>query len=136
MASGQWLVTSRSAGSLSSYCHLDRSDAFRLRKASRSGEARCLAAPSSPRSLCEGGALIKMKVQAYVFIDTENPGPKRAVKLVRKIPGVVRADALLGVPDVIALVEGDDIAKMDAVIDQIAEIDGVLDTESEVVRWV
>jgi DNA-binding Lrp family transcriptional regulator len=77
-----------------------------------------------------------MKVQAYVFIDTENPGPKRAVKLVRKIPGVVRADALLGVPDVIALVEGDDIAKMDAVIDQIAEIDGVLDTESEVVRWV
>jgi DNA-binding Lrp family transcriptional regulator len=77
-----------------------------------------------------------MMVQAYVFIDTENPGPKRVVELVRKIPGVVRADALLGVPDVIALVEGDDIAKMDAVIDRIAEIDGVLDTESKVVRWV
>jgi len=30
---------------------------------------------------------------------------------VRKIPGVVRADALLGAPDVIAIVEGDDIAK-------------------------
>jgi len=70
-----------------------------------------------------------MKMQVYVFIDTANPGPKRIVGEVRKIPGVVRADALFGVPDVIALVEGDDIANMDAVIDRIVEIDGVLDTE-------
>jgi len=48
----------------------------------------------------------------------------------------VRADALFGVPDIIALVEGDHIAEMDAVIDWIAELDGVLDTESKVVRWV
>jgi hypothetical protein len=58
-----------------------------------------------------------MKVQAYVFIDTEKPGPKKIAVEVRKIAGVVRADALFGLPDVIALVEGDDIAKMDAVID-------------------
>jgi DNA-binding Lrp family transcriptional regulator len=77
-----------------------------------------------------------MKCQAYVFIDTKNPGPKRIVGEVRKIRGVVRADALFGVPDIIALVEGDDIARMDAVIDQIAELEGVLDTESKVVRWV
>ncbi len=77
-----------------------------------------------------------MKLQAYVFIDTENPGPKRIVGEVRKIPGVVRADALFGVPDIIAIVEGDDVAKMDAVIDQIVEIEGVLDTESKVIRWV
>jgi len=77
-----------------------------------------------------------MRVQAYVFIDTENPGPKRIVVEVRKIQGVVRADALFGVPDIIALVEGNDIAEMDAVIDWIAELDGVLDTESKVVRWV
>jgi DNA-binding Lrp family transcriptional regulator len=76
------------------------------------------------------------KVQAYVFVDTINPGPKRVVKEIRKLDGVVRADALLGVPDVIALVEGDDIASMDAVIDRIAELDGVLDTESKVLRWV
>jgi len=37
-----------------------------------------------------------MKVQAYVFIDTENPGPKRIVGDVCNIPGVVRADALFG----------------------------------------
>lgn len=75
-----------------------------------------------------------MKIQAYVFIDTENPGPKRIVKDVRKIPGVVRADALFGLPDIVALVEGDDIAAMDAVIDRIAELDGVIDTESKVLR--
>ena len=77
-----------------------------------------------------------MKVEAYVFIDTENPGPKRIVAEVRKIVGVVRADALFGTPDVIAIVEGDDIAKMDSVIDQIAELSGVRDTDSKVVRWV
>ena len=77
-----------------------------------------------------------MKVEAYVFIDTENPGPKRIVGEVRKISGVVRANALFGVPNIVAIVEGDDVAKMDAVIDRIAEIKGVLDTESKVVRWV
>jgi len=77
-----------------------------------------------------------MKVQAYVFIDTENPGPKRIVAEVRKIAGVVRADALFGTPDVIAIVEGEDIAKMDAVIDQIAGLSGVRDTDSKVIRWV
>ena len=77
-----------------------------------------------------------MKVQAYVFIDTENPGPKRIVGEVRKIAGVVRADALFGTPEVIAIVEGDDVATMDAVIDQIAELSGIRDTDSKVIRWV
>jgi DNA-binding Lrp family transcriptional regulator len=77
-----------------------------------------------------------MKFQAYVFVDTKNPGPKHIVGKVRKIPGVVRADALFGVPDIIALGEGKDIAKMDFVIDQIAALKGVPDTESKVVRWV
>ena len=76
------------------------------------------------------------KVWAYVFVDTENPGPKRVVREIRKLEGVLRADALLGTPDVIAIVEGDDIAAMDAVIDRIAELDGVLDTESKVARWI
>jgi DNA-binding Lrp family transcriptional regulator len=77
-----------------------------------------------------------MNVQAYVFIDTENPGPKRIVGEIRKIQGVVRADALFGTPDIIAIVEGDDVARMDAVIDRIVEIRGVLDTETKVIRWV
>jgi hypothetical protein len=76
------------------------------------------------------------KVEAYVFVDTENPGPKRVVREIRKLDRVVRADALLGTPDIVAIVEGGDIAEMDAVIDRIAELDGVLDTESKVVRWI
>lgn len=77
-----------------------------------------------------------MKVQAYVFLDTENPGPMRIVKEVRKISGVVRGDALFGVPDIIVLVEGDDLAALDEVINRIVEIDGVIDSESKVIRWV
>jgi AsnC-like helix-turn-helix protein len=50
--------------------------------------------------------------------------------------GVVRGDALFGTPDVIAIVEGDDIATMDEVIDRIAELSGVRDTDSRVLRWV
>jgi len=76
------------------------------------------------------------KVEAYVFVDTENPGPKKVVREIRKLDGVLRADALLGTPDIVAIVEGNDIAEMDAVIDRIAELDGVLDTESKVVRWI
>lgn len=76
------------------------------------------------------------KVWAYVFVDTENPGPKRVVREIRQFPGVIRADALLGTPDIIAIVEGSDIAEMDGVIDRIAELPGVLDTESKVARWI
>jgi hypothetical protein len=75
-------------------------------------------------------------VWAYVFVDTANPGPKRVVRQIRELDGVVRADALLGIPDVIAIVEGNDLAEMDSVIDRIAELPGVLDTESEVARWI
>jgi low temperature requirement protein LtrA len=94
--------------------------------------------PSMARAEREGVASPAMnrKVQAYVFIDTENPGPKRVVKEIRALEGVVRADALLGTPDIVAIVEGDDIASMDAVIDGIAGLEGVLDTESKVARWI
>jgi DNA-binding Lrp family transcriptional regulator len=77
-----------------------------------------------------------MRVQAYVFLDTVNPGPMRIVKEVRKVPGVVRADALFGVPDILALVEGDDLGVLDEAINRIVELDGVVDSESKVIRWV
>jgi len=76
------------------------------------------------------------QVWAYVFLDTENPGPKRVCQALRKLPGVVRADALLGTPDVIAIVTGKDVRELDEVIDRIVEIDGVIDSESKVARWI
>ena len=75
-----------------------------------------------------------MKVWAYVFITTNQP--RKVVQTIRQLPGVVKADALFGTPDAIAIVEGEDIAKMDAVIDRIVEVPGILGTDSKVARWI
>ncbi len=75
-----------------------------------------------------------MTVQASVFVTTGKPGPRAAYQASRKIRGVVRADALFGGPQVIALVQGKDLAAMDAVIDAIVELPMVTDTETHVVR--
>ena len=61
-----------------------------------------------------------MKVWAYVFITTKQP--RKGVQAIRQIPGVIKADGLFGSPDAIAIVEGEDIASMDAVIDRIVEV--------------
>ncbi len=75
-----------------------------------------------------------MKAWAYVFISTKQP--RKVVQTIREIPGVVKADALFGTPDAIAIVEGEDIASMDVVIDRIVEVPGVDGTDSKVARWI
>lgn len=75
-----------------------------------------------------------MKVWAYVFIVTSQP--KKVVQTLRQIEGVVKADALFGTPDAIAIVEGRDIASMDAVIDRIVATPEVVGTDSKVARWI
>ncbi len=75
-----------------------------------------------------------MSIWAYVFITTRQP--KKVLRAVRRIPGVIHADALFGSPDVIAIVEGEDVAGMDAVIDKIAEVPDVAGTDSKVARWI
>jgi hypothetical protein len=75
-----------------------------------------------------------MNVQAYVFITSKMP--RKTVQAMRQIAGVVKADALFGTPDVIAIVEGSDIRSMDAVIDRIVEIPGIIATDSKVARWI
>jgi DNA-binding Lrp family transcriptional regulator len=75
-----------------------------------------------------------MTVSAYVFITSHQA--KRVVKELRELPGVVRADGLFGTPDVIALVEGQDLGAVDGVIDRIAEMPEVLATDSRITRWI
>ncbi len=75
-----------------------------------------------------------MDTWAYVFVSTRHP--KRTLSGVRKIRGVVHADALFGSPDIIAIVKGKDIPTMDAVIDRIAEISDITSTDSRVARWL
>ena len=76
----------------------------------------------------------KMKTWAYVFIYSRQP--KKVLVKVRKIPGVVHADALFRNPDIIAIVEGNDMKTMDEVIDRIAEIPLITSTDSKVARWI
>jgi DNA-binding Lrp family transcriptional regulator len=78
----------------------------------------------------------RMSVEAYAFITTTNPGPRKACQAIRRLPGVARADALFGTPDVVAIVTGDDLGGMDAVIDRIVELPEVVGTDSKVVRWI
>jgi hypothetical protein len=75
-----------------------------------------------------------MKTWAYIFIATRQP--KKVLGQIRKISGVVHADALFGSPDIIAIVAGTDIQKMDSVIDQIAEIPSITGTDTKVARWI
>jgi DNA-binding Lrp family transcriptional regulator len=75
-----------------------------------------------------------MNVWAYVFITSKEP--RKVVQAIRGISGVVKADALFGTPDAIAIVEGSDIRSMDAVIDKIVEIPGIMATDSKVARWI
>ncbi|RPH37959.1 Lrp/AsnC family transcriptional regulator [bacterium] len=75
-----------------------------------------------------------MNIWAYVFITSNQP--RKVVQAIRKISGVVKADALLGAPDAIAIVEGKDLRSMDAVIDRIVEVPGVMGTDSKVARWI
>jgi hypothetical protein len=71
-------------------------------------------------------------IWAYVFISTRTP--KNVVRKVRKIPGVLHADALFGSPDIIAVVAGSSIPEMDAIIDGIAAIPEIVATDSKVAR--
>jgi DNA-binding Lrp family transcriptional regulator len=75
-----------------------------------------------------------MKTWAYIFISSRQP--KKGLRSLRAIHGVIHADALFGSPDLIAIVSGDDIASMDAVIDEIAAIPDVTGTDSKIARWI
>lgn len=75
-----------------------------------------------------------MAVQANVFVSTTNPGPRAACLAIRRQEGVVLADALLGGPPVVAIVEGYDLAALETIIDRIVDLPMVTDTETHVVR--
>jgi hypothetical protein len=75
-------------------------------------------------------------MEAFVFVSTTNPGPRAAVRAIRSLDGIVRADALFGGPPVVAIVQGEDLIALDAVIDRIIELPMVTDTETHVVRYI
>ena len=62
-----------------------------------------------------------------------NQRARKTVQSIPKIPRVVKSD---GTPVMIELVEGSDIASIDAVIHRIAENPLVETTDSKVARWI
>ena len=62
-----------------------------------------------------------MAIKACCIHFTTNPVPPLC-QAIRKLQGVVRADALFGGPPAVAIVAGDDLTALDRVIDAIAEL--------------
>jgi DNA-binding Lrp family transcriptional regulator len=75
-----------------------------------------------------------MATKAYILIKVKTGKTKDAVKSLRKIPGVERADPCFGRPDVFVFVEvADEKALSDVVISKIHTIDGVEETDTHIV---
>jgi len=70
-------------------------------------------------------------MEAYVLIKTSGGTARKALKAIKKMKGVKIADGTYGVYDIIAKVEGDDVAGL--VVDKIRAIDGVVDTNTLIV---
>ncbi len=69
--------------------------------------------------------------KAYVLIKTSGGKAKAALAKIKGIDGVTDANGVYGSIDIIAKVEGDDLASL--VVDEIRRIDGVTDTNTLIV---
>jgi len=73
--------------------------------------------------------LFRTRVGAYVFIRAEHPA--QVIAQVRRIRGVVKADALQGSSEAIAVVEGASLERLEALIGRIKSLPGVLAAKSK-----
>ena len=75
-----------------------------------------------------------MATKAYILIKVKTGKTKDAVKALRKISGVERADPCFGRQDVFVFVEvADEKALSDVVISKIHTIEGVEETDTHIV---
>jgi hypothetical protein len=66
----------------------------------------------------------RARVLAYVFIRAERPC--EVIERVRRIRGVLMADALRGSSEAIAVVEGRDLEELEALVERIKSLPGVV----------
>ncbi|MBI3367689.1 MAG: Lrp/AsnC family transcriptional regulator [Burkholderiales bacterium] len=76
------------------------------------------------------------KVQAYVGITLQAKAGRDVIRKLQKIPELRQLSSVSGEVDYIALLRADTTARLDALLDEIGEIDGVLKTASSVVLAV
>ncbi len=80
-----------------------------------------------------GHHVAERSVQAYVGIVTEPKKAKEVVKKLGRLPELRQLASVSGEFDYIALLRADSTPRLDALLDEIGEIDGVLKTTSSVV---
>ena len=80
-----------------------------------------------------GHDVAERAVQAYVGITTEPKKAKDVTRKLARLPELRQLCSVSGEFDYIALLRADSTARLDALLDEIGEIDGVLKTTSSVV---
>jgi DNA-binding Lrp family transcriptional regulator len=80
-----------------------------------------------------GADVAERTVQAYVGITTEPKKAREVTKKLARLPELRQLSSVSGEFDYIALLRADSTARLDALLDEIGEIDGVLKTTSSVV---
>lgn len=76
------------------------------------------------------------KVQAHVGITLSPKSSREVIRKLQKIPELLQLCSVSGEFDYIAMLRADTTARLDALLDEIGEIDGVLKTTTSVVLAV
>ncbi|MDZ4373987.1 MAG: Lrp/AsnC family transcriptional regulator [Phenylobacterium sp.] len=79
------------------------------------------------------GAYEQARVHAFVMLTVEPKQAAAVTSALRKLPGVRRLQSVSGPFDMIATVEAQGVAEMDAVIDEIGTVKGVERTNTSLV---
>jgi DNA-binding Lrp family transcriptional regulator len=76
------------------------------------------------------------RVQAHVGITLEAKAARDVIRKLQKIPELLQLSSVSGAFDYIALLRADSTARLDALLDEIGELDGVIKTHTSVVLAV
>jgi DNA-binding Lrp family transcriptional regulator len=76
------------------------------------------------------------RVQAHVGITLEAKAAREVIRKLQKIPELLQLSSVSGAFDYIALLRADSTARLDALLDEIGELDGVIKTHTSVVLAV
>ena len=76
------------------------------------------------------------RVQAHVGITLEPKAARDVIRRLQKIPELLQLSSVSGAFDYIALLRADSTARLDALLDEIGELDGVIKTHTSVVLAV
>jgi DNA-binding Lrp family transcriptional regulator len=76
------------------------------------------------------------RVQAHVGITLEAKAARDVIRRLQKIPELLQLSSVSGAFDYIALLRADSTARLDALLDEIGELEGVIKTHTSVVLAV